>query len=64
MKNMEAKGFYSIWNHHDCLSQLFPIHLNNYVMGLQPLEIFYFYSAGIDLSRQNLTYTQTSDSED
>ena len=32
--------FFSILNHHKCLSQLFPIHLNTYVMGIRPLEIF------------------------
>ena len=46
---METKRFPSIWNHHEFLSELFPIHLNTYVMGLRPLEIFvYAYSAGID----------------
>ena len=24
-----------IWNHHKCPSQLFPLHLNTYVMGLR-----------------------------
>ena len=28
---VETKGFLSIWNHHNCLSQLFVIHLNTYV---------------------------------
>ena len=37
---METKAFYSFRNHHKCFSQLFLIHLNTYVMGLQPLEIF------------------------
>ena len=49
--------FFSIWNHHKCLSYLFPLHLNTYVMGLQSLWIFYFFSAGIDFRRQNLTST-------
>ena len=39
-KNIATKGFFSIWNHHKCLSQLFPIHLNTYVMGLRSVEIF------------------------
>ena len=26
--------FFSIWNHHKCLTSLFLIHLNTYVMGL------------------------------
>ena len=34
---MEIKGFSSIWNHHKCLSYIFPLHLNFYVMGLRPL---------------------------
>ena len=53
-KTLETKGFILIWYHHKSLFQLFPIHLNTYVMGLRPLEIFYSYSAGIDFSRQNL----------
>ena len=36
---METKGFFLTWNHHKCLSYLFLIHLNTYVMGLRPLEI-------------------------
>ena len=32
--------YFSIWNHHKCLSWLFPIHFNTYAMGLWPLEIF------------------------
>ena len=51
------KHFLSIWNHHKCLSYLFPLHLNTYVMGLRSLCIFYFFSAGIDFWRQNLTST-------
>ena len=27
---------FKIWNHHNCLSQLFLLHLNTYVMGLRP----------------------------
>ena len=38
--------FFSIWNHHKCLSLLFLLHLNTYVMGLWPLEIFYIFSEG------------------
>ena len=48
---------FPIWNHRKCLSQLFPVHLNTYVMGLGPLWIFHTYSAGIDFGRQNLTST-------
>ena len=29
--------FFSIRNHHKCLSELFPLHLNTCVMGLRPL---------------------------
>ena len=47
--------FFSIRNHHNCLSQLFPIHLNTYVMGTRPLEIVYSDNVEIDFSRQNLT---------
>ena len=32
-------GSYSISNYYKCFSQLFPFHLNTYVMGLQPLQI-------------------------
>ena len=35
------KRLFTISNNHKCLSQLFLFHLNTYVMGLQPLEIFY-----------------------
>ena len=38
--------FFSILNHHKCLRQLFPIHLNTYVMGLRPLEIFLLLQCG------------------
>ena len=31
---------FSIGNHHKCLGQVFPLHLNTYVMGLRPSEIF------------------------
>ena len=51
---MEAKGVFSISNHHKYLSELFPINLNTYVMGLRPLEIVLLLQ-GIDFSRQNLT---------
>ena len=47
--------FFQFENHHKWLSLLFPIHLNTYVVGLRPFEIFFSYSAGIDFSRQNLT---------
>ena len=40
IKTLATKGFVSIWYHHKCLIQLFPIHLNTYVMGLRLLEIF------------------------
>ena len=37
---------------------LFTLHLNTFVMGLRPLEILYhvyFFCAGIDFRRQNMT---------
>ena len=43
-KHWRPKGFLFeiiIW-----LSELSPIYLNTYVMGLRPLEIFYSFSAG------------------
>ena len=43
---MEAKSIFSIWNHHKWLSQLFPIHLNAYVIGLWPLEIILLLQCG------------------
>ena len=35
----------SILNHHKCLSHLFPLHLNTYVMGLWSLYIVNYFSA-------------------
>ena len=46
IKTSEAKVFFSIWNHHKCLRELVLIHLNTYVMGLRPLEIFVFLRCG------------------
>ena len=46
IKTLENKGFISIWNHHKCLIQLFPIHLNTYVMSLRPVEIFLILQCG------------------
>ena len=43
---MATKGLFSIWNNHKCLSYLFPLHLNTYVMGLQPLWIFNYFCRG------------------
>ena len=34
---METKAVFLIRNHHKCPSQLFLLHLNTYVIGLQPL---------------------------
>ena len=61
---METKGFFSILNHPYCLSYLLLFHLNTYVMGLRPLEIFQFFQCGDRLymsrsdvhRRQNLTF--------
>ena len=44
-KSWKPNGF-SIWNHHKCLSYLFLIPLNTYVMGLLPFEIFKFLQCG------------------
>ena len=38
--NHEDQRVFSTWNHHRCLSQLFPLHLNTCVIGRRPLEIF------------------------
>ena len=35
--NHGDKGFFSICNNHKCLSYLFPLHLNIYVIGPRPL---------------------------
>ena len=59
MKSLEAKGFFSVWNHHKCLIQVFPIHLNTYDMGLRPLWIFillYFYLRDPHLSSESGIY--------
>ena len=45
-KTMETKGIYSIWNHYKCFSYLFLLHLNTYLMGLRPLEIFLISQCG------------------
>ena len=34
------QSFLSIWNYHKCFSQLFPLHLNIYVIGLRALFFF------------------------
>ena len=54
IKTLETKGFISIWNHHNCLSQVFLIHLNTYGLGLGPLEIFLLLQCGDPFRRQNL----------
>ena len=54
-KIIEKTKFFSTWYHHKWLSQLFPIHLNTYVMGLWPLSIYYSFNAGIHVTRHNLT---------
>ena len=48
-------GFFSIWNQHKCLSQLFLLHLNTCVMGLQASAIFYSFGEGTNSTRQILT---------
>ena len=53
---METKGFILILNHHKCLSKVNLINLNNYVMGLRPLEIFSILSESDVYRRQLLSY--------
>ena len=64
MKTLETKGFFSIWNHYDCLSWLFLIHLNTYVMGLRPLEIFFTFAVRRKTLVVRIWRLQTSDSDD
>ena len=45
--------FFSIWNHHKCLSQLIPLYLNTYVMGQYKYPNYF--SARTVFGRQNLT---------
>ena len=54
--SMTSREFFSIWNHHKYLSQIFSIHLNTYIMGLRPLEIFLNLTCRveIDFTRQNM----------
>ena len=40
MKTLKTKGCFSILKHQSCLSQLFLVHLNTYLMSLRPSEIF------------------------
>ena len=46
---------FPISNHHKYLSYLSLLHLKTFAMGLLPLLIYYSFSAGIDIRRQNLT---------
>ena len=46
---------FPICNHHNCLSLIFPLHLNTYVMALRHYKYFFCFSAGIVFIRQNLT---------
>ena len=50
---METKGYLSILNHHKRIS-------HTYVMRLRRLEMFYFFNAGTDFRRQNLTSVDIS----
>ena len=43
---LRPKGFFSISNHHKWLSKLFPLNLNTYAMGLQPLKNIVFFHCG------------------
>ena len=57
--NHEDETFFTIWNHHKCLNYLFLIHLNTYVMGLRPLEIFSLFQCGERLyTSESVVYRQ------
>ena len=49
------QSVFLIWNHHKCLTWLFPTHLNTYARGLRPLWIFLILKCGQRL------YTSESD---
>ena len=40
------RKFFKTWNHHKCLSYLFPLQLNTQLMGLRPLLVSYFFQRG------------------
>ena len=63
-KPWRPKVFFSIWNHHKCLSQLFMIHLNTYVMGLRPLQICFTLTVLGWTLVVRIWRLQTSDSDD
>ena len=44
--------FFSIWNHHECFSQLFPLRLNIYMLSVYG---HYKYFTLLDFRRHNLT---------
>ena len=52
---MQTKWFWSISNHHKWLSQLFPLHLNTYGMGL------WRYTFSNSFSVRDRLYTSESD---
>ena len=47
-KPWRPKGF-SICNYHKCISYVYPLHLNTYLMGLRTISFLNSYSAGIDV---------------
>ena len=61
MKTVETKGFFSIWNHHNFLSQLFPIHLHTYAMAIKNSFTF---TVRESILAVRIWRLQTSDSDD
>ena len=53
--NHRDQKIFLICNHRKYLSQLFPLHLNTYVMGRRELYIINSFGAGMQFRRQNLT---------
>ena len=55
-KPWRPKGFF-IWNYHKCLKQLFPLHLNTYMLWVYGhYNFFNSFSVGIIFICQNLAY--------
>ena len=63
ISHREQMVFFSIWNHHKCLSYIFLIHLNTYVMGLQPLDIILIISVRGPSVYVRICRLQTADSD-
>ena len=63
-KNIWGQSVFSIWNHQNCLSYVFPIRLNTYVMGLRPLQICFTFTVRGSTLVVRIWRLQTSDSDD